>query len=436
MRKLQTVLLVAAMLGFAAGSAQAQELLSNGDLDTVSTEQAPGWTLDETVTGMPGTPTNSGQIQDFANHDAGGTTGLWLRAFAGNTDNLAGQDQATNADLSQTVPGVAGETYTFSGWSRWEANYSGGVANLDIDKMAPPDMLGPPSPTQTFIVMSFLDAGMAPIDQPAIDLRAVQMNDNMWRQQSITQAAPAGTAFVRVNATASDMKFNVDPGQSAFFDDFSLTAASAPAAELLTNGKLNDVPQIPGWTLIEGPAGKNTAEQISFADHPGDAGELGLWLRPFVSDASNPLVDATLTQTVGVLPGREITFTGWSRWEDRYSGGEAATPTQTLMRMEFLDAANAVVGAPITLDVGADRTAQSPTMDPTDNQWYQHSLFGIVPSGATSLRVSGIADNMFNTTGSQSAFFDDFSVRSVPEPTSAVLVMFGMLGFAGLTRRR
>ena len=152
----------------------------------------------------------------------------------------------------------------------------------------------------------------------------------------------------------------------------------------------------------------------------------GLWLRPFVTIVPNG--DATLTQTVGVLPGREITFSGWSKWEMNYSGGQALSPTNTLMQMEFLDAGNAVIGAPITLDL---RTEQM-----TDNMWRQHSLVGIAPLGVASVRVSAIADNMFTTLGAQSAFFDDFSVVSVPEPTCIMIGLIGVVGLLGVVRRR
>jgi len=427
MRRLLT--LTFAALALTAASAQAQELLTNGDLDTPPPPPAfDGWTLLETVTGEPMSEVNSAQVQDFADQDpAPGGTGLWLRPFEGNIGAFAGQDKAINAFLIQTVAGTAGETYTFSGYSRWEANYSGGVANLDADKMAPPDMAGPPSPTDTTMRLEFLDAGNSVIGGTSLDLRTVQTNANTWLQHTLTPTvAPVGTVSVRVTAEATDMKFNVDPSQSAFYDTFSLTDATSPATERLTNGALNLGPPQPppGWTLTE--SGGDTAAIVGFADHPGDPGELGLWLRPFAT--ATPDGDATLSQTVGVLPGREITFSGWSRWEANYVGGVVATPTDTLMEMQFLDAGNNPVGGPLTLDL---RTEQM-----NDNTWRQHFLNGTVPLGATQVRVSAIANDMFNSTGAQSAFFDDFSVNSVPEPASAMLVLFGVLGMFGVARRR
>jgi hypothetical protein len=434
MRKLNFAFALASALVLVASTTQAQELLTNGALDAAIPPPAfDGWTLTETVTGEPATPINSAQVQDFADQDpAPGGTGLWLRPFEGNIGPNAGLDKAINAYLVQTVPGTAGLSYTFSGYSRWETNYSGGVANMDADKLAPPDMAGPPSPTDTTMRIEFLDGGNSVIGSSSLDLRTVQTNANTWLQHTLTPAvAPAGTVSVRVTAEATDMKFNVDPGQSAFYDTFSLTDSGAPATERLTNGGLNLGPPQPppGWSLVES-GGDTASPSEGFADRPPGPG-LGLWLRPFAT--GTPVGDATLSQTVGVLPGRDITFSGWSKWEPNYSGGVPFSATNTTMEMQFLDGSNAPVGAPITLNL---RTEQL-----NDNTWRQHDLNGTVPLGATQVRVSAIADNMFNNpglpnTGGQSAFFDDFSVLSVPEPTSVLMLFCGVIGLFGLARRR
>jgi hypothetical protein len=372
---------------------------------------------------------NSAQVQDFADQDpAPGGTGLWLRPFEGNIGPNAGLDKAINAFLVQTVPGTAGLTYTFSGYSRWEANYSGGVANLDADKVAPPDMAGPPSPTNTIMRLEFLDAGNSVIGGTSLDLRTVQTNANVWVQHTLTPTvAPAGTASVRVTAEATDMKFNVDPGQSAFYDTFSLTDSGAPATERLTNGGLNLGPPQPppGWSLVE--SGGDTANpDVGFADNPPGPG-LGLWLRPFVTAVPNG--DATLSQTVSFPSGRrEITLSAYSRWEANYVGGVVATPTDTLLEMQFLDGDGNPVGAPVQLDL---RTEQM-----NDNTWRQHFLSATAPAGATQVRVSAIANDMFNSTGAQSAFFDDFSLTAVPEPASAMMLFCGVIGLLGVARRR
>jgi hypothetical protein len=250
--------------------------------------------------------------------------------------------------------------------------------------------------------LAFLDASNAVIGSPVTrDLRSEQFADNTWRQHTLMGAAPAGTANVRVTASATDMVFNIDPGQSGFYDNFSLTAASAPTTEKLNNGNLNAPLVAPGWTLIEAPSGADTAtfHNATFANHTGGGNGTGVWLRAFAT--ANPEGDATVTQTVPGVPGGEYTFSAWSKWELNYSGGMAG-PTQNLLELAFLDASNAVLGTPVTLDL---RTEQM-----NDDTWRQHTLTGTAPAATANVRVSGIAIDMFTTMGAQSAFFDDFSL--------------------------
>jgi hypothetical protein len=63
-----------------------------------------------------------------------------------------------------------------------------------------------------------------------------QANENVWRRRKLVAQAPIGALFVRVRASMIDGEFNADlppgPGQSAFVDDFSLTAIPEPASGL------------------------------------------------------------------------------------------------------------------------------------------------------------------------------------------------------------
>src|SRR5688500_13309488 len=108
---------------FAAGPARAQNLLVNGDLDDPGIHESDvitGWTLTETI--QSGGAVNSATAASFANHTPGPPTlpppavrvGLWLRSFAGTATDTVG------ADLTQTVPGTAGQSYWLRGWSRFE----------------------------------------------------------------------------------------------------------------------------------------------------------------------------------------------------------------------------------------------------------------------------------------------------------------------------
>ncbi len=374
-----------------------------------------------------------------------------LTTWQGNYNRVGGQ--LTNAVLSQTAAGSAGETYTFSGWSRWEDNYSGGAGTL-----APTSPLGAvPTPTTNTMKLEFLDSGGGVLGSQSLDLLADgQSNLNLWKQHTITSgAAPVGTVNIRVTAEARDMVFNTDPLQGAFFDNFSLTGASAPATELLINANVDDVPPsaLDFWDLTENPASRDEILRTAgFANHtPG--GTLGVWLSAFFG--SHPIfeplpVDGTMSQTVAAVVGGSYSFSGWSRFEANYSGGVdiidafaggflagQPSPTSTEIVLEFLDGGGSVIGSS-TIDVKADRILQSPTNNANDDLWYQHTLGGIAPVGSVSVRLSGkMIDGVFNTDPGQSAFFDDFSLDgpvaplaaagAVPEPATATGMVFGAL---------
>jgi hypothetical protein len=399
-------------LGLRAATAQAVEVLVNGALEA-DPIPVPGWTLTRTVTGEPSASVNSAQLQDFANQpmSTAGQSGLWLRSWEGNVGTYDDQNKKVNALLSQNVPGAAGETYTFAGWSRFEQNFSGGAD--DLDSASPSG--GIPSPTGMSMELAFLDAGNDVLGMPVtLNVKSDRVakspiffaNDNAWYQHSLMGAAPAGTASVRVTASMIDGVFNIDPGQSGFYDNFSLKAASAPSAEILTNADLNTLPSsiVEGWTLTTTPSPTTGQFQTStFANHtPG--GATGLWLRPFLT--ADPVGEAFIEQIVEAEPGGDYTLSAFSKWEVNYTGAQASAPTQTLIELAFLDASEAVIGTPVSVELrGAGQVA--------DNMWRQFSVNGVAPAGTVSVRAKAGAKMMFNNAaipGSQSAFFDDLSL--------------------------
>lgn len=387
------VFVVMGLLFLGAIRAEAQELLFNANFDLPL--QLQGWDLEESVTGQPSASVNSAELVGFANEPAPALAeaGLWLRSFAGNNGDYDGQNVATNAVLSQVVPGVAGESYTFSGYSLFESNYSGGVAFLDL--LSPSGEIV--SPTASTFQVEFLDGSNAVLGSPvALDISAEQFGDNTWRQHTVSSGvAPVGTSSIRVTAAANDMLFNIDPGQTAFYDNFSLTADSASGTELLSNAGLNEPEALQGFTFIEEPNGTNNLELADFANNtPG--GSLGVWIRAFIEG------DATVTQTVPGAAGGDYTFSASSLWETNYSGGVNGTPTETILELAFLDGADAVIGTPVTLDLRTEQTNNA--------GWAQHSIIGTAPAGTASVRVSGVATDLKVQSGAQSAFFDDFSL--------------------------
>ena len=202
------------------------ELLANADLEDLPGSFNPAWTVTESPGGnIPNDPTVS--TRDFANRpDSGGQLGAWLRSFTGNAD------QPADAVLTQVLPADAGEEYQFSGWARFQQNYSGGDPSFG---------------TQTLMELAFLDASGNPLGAPqSLDLYANgQRNDGVWRQHSIADVAPPGTEQVRVTVAGLGMQNNPLGGQqSAFLDDFELIG---PAMDDL-NGDFNEDGQ---WDCLD-----------------------------------------------------------------------------------------------------------------------------------------------------------------------------------------
>jgi hypothetical protein len=405
---------IVAALVFNSPPAQGVELLINGNLE--SSVAPPNWMLEQTVTGLPGAGVNASEQIGFANEptDVPGELGIFLRPFAGNQGAYEGLNHMINYILSQTInvqPSAVGKTFTFTGHSYFGGDadpgtndgYSGGVEILD--DLSPS---GPvPSPTQTTFELAFLDATGAVIGTPSVvELRSdelmapfePQMNDGFWRQQGVSAVAPAGTARVQVTAAARNMMANTG-FQNAYLDNFSLVRSDLPTTDFLTNGNLNTVGEPNGYELFESPEGADTAGFRDFANHT-ENGQQGLWLRAFANG------DAIMSQTVPGMPGGEYDFSAWSRWEINYSGGVVDTTTETFLRMEFLDAANAVIGTPLSLRL---ETAEEPQIP--DNEWREFSLQGTAPASTANVRVSVGATGMFSNVGpTQSAFFDDLSL--------------------------
>jgi hypothetical protein len=195
-----------------AGSARAQNLLVNGDLDDPGIHESDvitGWTLTESI--QSGGAVNSATAASFANHTPGPPTlpppavrvGLWYRAFAGT------ETDTVNADLTQVVPGTPGQPYWLRGWSRFEAQFPGGVAGDQTD---------------TFFAIDFLGAGGSVLSTAQIELLADgQTNGGGWREHTVLGIAPAGTLQVRARASMVNGHVAAANPQSAFVDDFSLT---------------------------------------------------------------------------------------------------------------------------------------------------------------------------------------------------------------------
>lgn len=408
-----TSIVLLGVLALGAGVGQAQELLTNGTFEPVGgpLPEIPGWNLAESISGSPTLSVNSAVQQGFSNQPGPmeGEFGLWVRPWAGNVGSYTSQNRAVNAELSQTVAGVPEEMYTFTGYSLFQGNYAGGVDFLDL--LSPSGEIE--SPTETTFELAFLDASDAVIGTPVtLDLRTEQFIDATWRQHTLMGMSPAGTAKVRVSAAMTDGLFNIDPEQSMYMDNFSLTGASAPATDLLANSNLNEQPDIPpefdGWTVEELPEGENTVAEASFAQNRQSQGTNGVWVRGFVAG------DAILSQMVEGVPGGDYTFSAWSAFEQFYTGGMSGTTTETFMELAFLDDQEQELETPLRinlLDEGQMNDADGAGLEADD--WRQFAVDGIAPAGTAFVRVSAGAIGMVpGMENPQSAMFDDFSLMA------------------------
>jgi hypothetical protein len=207
-----------------AGGTGDTDLLINGNLNLGPPDALDFWNQQE----VPATQLEilRTPIAPFSNHTPGGTRGVWLSAFFGNHPSY--EPTPVDGIISQRVDAVPGATYTFSGWTKFEANFSGGVDT--ISPTSPGTIPGQTSPTMTQIKLEFLDINSAVIGSSVIDVKQARRlisptgnaNDNAWYQHTLSAVSPAGTVFARLTAQMIDGVFNVDPGQSGFFDDFSL----------------------------------------------------------------------------------------------------------------------------------------------------------------------------------------------------------------------
>lgn len=208
-----------AILLFAQTQVLAGGLLINGGLDDPpdhETDIATGWTLVEPSLDGNGIAANSATFASFANHNVGGTRGLWFRSFEG---GLGGDAPfSVDAHLYQDVAATPGEEYTASAWWRFETNYPG---------------TNPFSATDDFLILDFLDGSNASLGAIAVNADDSYPGTSDWFQVSVNGVAPAGTVSVRVQASFLGGELQEANPQSAFVDDFMLTPEPTAAMLLL-----------------------------------------------------------------------------------------------------------------------------------------------------------------------------------------------------------
>lgn len=247
---------------------------------------------------------------------------------------------------------------------------------------------------------------------------------------------------------------------STFVGALVLGAGGLAQAALLINGNLDDpgdheVDLAVGWTLEESrqtPGPADTATFASFANHtpnpdaPGpdpDSTRVGVWYKNFTGTPSN-LATAHLYQDVPGTPGLKYIMTGWSKFETFYAGGFnqvpsidpitgefvlMPSPTASIFALDFLDSSGVLISSE-ELDLH-DEGGQI-----NNGQWVQHTVMAVAPEDTAIVRVRSSAINMVSTFGGQSAFADDFTLIAVPEPSTVVLGLLGVVGLLAIVRRK
>lgn len=237
MKKLAILFATVAAATFAAPVVNAQNLLTNGNLDlTQSVEIVPDFFLPKpadwvnegtrAITGpyedemssepwagpAPTPVTSDGTGLASPNGCGGLDCAVFFKPFSGNASN-----GAATGHLYQHHPATPGLTYTLTGWAGAEPNFLGSAQ----------------------FALDFLNAGGTTVSSAELDLIAAGLfTDNGlpfdYKEFSVSATAPDGAATVRARASMLDATGNpLGGGQAFVVDDFSLTAVPEPSSATL-----------------------------------------------------------------------------------------------------------------------------------------------------------------------------------------------------------
>lgn len=225
MKKRLAFLTVLSTIVLGSMSAQAQNLLTNGNLDvTYQQEIVPGFFLPKPASWVnAGTRAITGPYEDEMSSEpwagpaptpvttdgvAGDDWAVFFKPFSGNAT-----DGAATGHLYQDVPATPGLRYDLSGWAGAEANFLAQGAEIALE---------------------FLDGGGSVIGGQVVNLLPTLTVDNGmpfdYKKYTASGVAPAGSVSVRSRASMIGAMGNpAGGGQAYVVDDFVLTAVPEPA---------------------------------------------------------------------------------------------------------------------------------------------------------------------------------------------------------------
>lgn len=138
-------------------------------------------------------------------------------------------------------------------------------------------------------------------------------------------------------------------------------------------------------------------------------------LELFIDNLGNQFAGA-FQDVPNLIPGQEVTFSGWHKLASGASGG-------TEIRIEWRDSVS-----------NTEITRTSNLVPTTTGDYTEFSLSSVVPAGADTARAV-YAIQSFGGVLTQQVFLDDMSFTAVPEPASFALLGLAMVSLVG-TRRR
>lgn len=194
----------------------------------------------------------------------------------------------------------------------------------------------------------------------------------------------------------------------------------------LTNPGFESNPPLSGWTPFNAAFGLGTGPGTSGAlasGSPHGGNNVLQAYGPFISNWDA----AGVYQDIATTAGTPWTLTGYGM----NPSGDAMALLGSgfgIIQIVWFDASNVQIGGSI------DSTAINKTAGLQDT-WQLLTAAGVAPAGTVKVRILALHVNGPDNSGG-SAYFDDLS--AVPEPSSIVLVLTGLLGVVavGWKKRR